>query len=74
MTTKAKNDYDCIASVREIRDRLSAKMARMSPEERVQWLSTRDFSDPILRRLATQSKQRKEREEPALRGPVCPAA
>ena len=59
MTTKTKKDYDCVASVREIRDRLSAKMARMSPEERVEWLNSREFSDPILRRLAARSHKRK---------------
>ncbi len=59
MTTKAEKDYDCVASVREIRDRLSAKMARMSPEERVDWLNTREFSDPLLRRLAARPQQGK---------------
>ena len=64
MTTKAEKDYDCVASVREIRDRLSAKMARMSPEERVDWLNTREFSsvqpiNPLLRRLAARPQQGK---------------
>lgn len=59
MTTKPRKDNDCVESAPKIRDRLSTKMARMSPKERVEWLNTREFSDPILRRVATQSKQRK---------------
>ena len=31
MTTKEERDFDCVKSVREIRDRISAKMVRMSP-------------------------------------------
>ncbi len=60
MTAEAKKKgYNCVTATREIRDRLSAKMAEMSPEERVQWLNTREFSDPVLRRLATGTRQRK---------------
>jgi chemotaxis regulatin CheY-phosphate phosphatase CheZ len=60
MTTEAnKRAYDCVAATREIRDRLGAKMLKMSPEQRVQWLNTREFSDPVLRRLATRTQPRK---------------
>ena len=54
MTAKAKKDYDCVGTVRQIRDRIGAKMARMSPDERVKWLNTREYSDPILRRYAAK--------------------
>ncbi len=57
MTTKAKKDYDCVESVREIRDRIGAKMARMSRDERVKWLNTREYSDPILRRFAARPEE-----------------
>ena len=50
-TTREKKGFDCVKTTREIRDRLSVKLAEMSPEERVQWLNNRDFSDPLLRRL-----------------------
>lgn len=54
MTAKAKKDYDCVGTVRQIRDRIGAKMARMSPDERVKWLNTREYSDPILRRYTAK--------------------
>ena len=57
MTTKAKKDYDCVGAVREIRDRIGTKMARMSRHERVKWLNTREYSDPILRRYAAKPEE-----------------
>ncbi len=58
MTARDKQkSFDCVKSVREIRDRLSTRMARMSPEERVQWLNTREYSDPILRRFAAKPEE-----------------
>ena len=57
MTTKAKKDYDCVETVRKIRDRIGAKMARMSRDERVKWLNTREYSDPILRRFTAKPEE-----------------
>ena len=57
MTAKALKDYDCVKSTREIRDRIAAKMARMSRDERVKWLNTREYSDPILRRFAAKPEE-----------------
>ena len=57
MTTKAKKNYDCVGTVRKIRDRIGAKMARMSRDERVKWLNTREYSDPILRRFAAKPEE-----------------
>lgn len=53
-TTREKTGFDCVKTTREIRDRLSVELARMSPEDRVQWLNNRDFSDPLLRRLGSR--------------------
>ena len=60
MTIREEKAFDCVKSVREIRDRISVKMVRMSPEERMEWLSTREFSDPTLRRLAARYQQRRD--------------
>ena len=60
MTTRAqKRGYGCLTAIRETPDRLGAKMAEMSPEERVQWLSTGELSDPVLRRLATRRRPKR---------------
>ena len=53
-TTRDKKGFDCVKTTREIRDRLSVELAAMSPEERVRWLNSRDFSDPLLRRLVNR--------------------
>ena len=53
-TMREKKGFDCVKTTREIRDRLSAELAAMSPEERVRWLNSRHFSDPLLHRLANR--------------------
>jgi len=40
-TTRTKKGFDCVRSMREIRDRLSVELAGMSPEDRVRWLNSR---------------------------------
>ena len=60
-TTREKTGFDCVKTTREIRDRLSVELAGMSREDRVQWLNSRDFSDPLLRRLANRRRPREGR-------------
>ena len=55
LETKEKN-FDCVASMREVRDRLSAEIAGMSGAELLRWFNSREYSDPILRRLASRAK------------------
>ena len=60
-TTREKTGFDCVRTTREIRDRLGVELAGMSPEDRVQWLNTRDFSDPLLRRLVNRRRSQEGR-------------
>ena len=60
-TTREKQGFDCVKTTREIRDRLGVELAGMSPEDRVQWLNTRDFSDPLLRRLVNRRRSQEGR-------------
>ena len=62
MTTREKKEFDCVKNTREIRDRLSVTLAGMSPEDRVQWLNSRDFSDPLLRRLVNRRRPQEGRD------------
>ena len=63
MTTREKKEFDCVKTTREIRDRLSVELAGMSPEDRVQWLNSRDFSsDPLLRRLVNRLRPQEGRD------------
>ena len=61
-TTREKQGFDCVKTTREIRDRLGVELAGMSPEDRVQWLNSRDFSDPLLRRLVNRVRPQESRD------------
>ena len=49
-------DFDCVASMRRIRDTISSEIAGMSGEELARWFNSREYSDPIVRRLAGRVK------------------
>ena len=68
MTTREKKEFDCVKTTREIRDRLSVELAGMSPEDRVQWFNSRDFSDPLLRRLVNRVRPQEVETASPLRG------
>ena len=52
MTSKNRTkSFDCVKSVREIRDRVSAEIAKMSYEELRQWLDARVQQDPFFARI-----------------------
>lgn len=52
MTSKNRTkSFDCVKSVREIRDRISAEIANMSYEELRQWLDARVQQDPFFARI-----------------------
>lgn len=68
MTTEPKNKkFDCVAFMREARDHVSDKMATMSREEFRHWLRSYRYSDPVLQRLAdeTRSGKPEDGEAPA---------
>ena len=66
---RKEKDFDCVASVRKIRDKLSAEIADMSGEELRLWFQSREYSDPILRRLATRAKRPASRTDESPRRP-----
>ena len=52
MTSENKTkSFDCVKSMREIRDRISAEIANMSYEELRQWLDVRAEQDPFFARI-----------------------
>ncbi|MCY4629111.1 MAG: hypothetical protein OXE58_16285 [Acidobacteria bacterium] len=50
-------DFDCVASMRKIRDQISAEIAGMSDDELSRWLQSRQYSDPVVRRLASGAQR-----------------
>ncbi len=52
MTSESRTKrFDCVRSMREIRDRISAEIAEMSYEELRRWLDARVQEDPFFARI-----------------------
>jgi len=65
--------FDCVKSVREIRDRVSAEIANMSYEELRQWLDARVQHDPFFTRIPQfQASEATETMQDAGRAPDPP--
>lgn len=60
MSKPSPKIFDCVQSMRQIRDRISAEIAEMSYEELIQWLREHQYSDPFLQRLVEKAAQRAE--------------
>ena len=57
MTESGSKSFDCVQTMRQIRDRLSKEIAGMNHEEMLQWLRSHRYSDPFLQRLADKAAQ-----------------
>jgi hypothetical protein len=57
MTEHASGTFDCVASMHEARDKLSAEIEGMSCDELIRWLRNRRYTDPVLQRLAERAAQ-----------------
>jgi hypothetical protein len=58
MSESTSKAFDCVQSMRQARDRLSAEIADMSYEELLKWLRGHRYEDPLLQRLAERAAQR----------------
>ena len=54
---KQRKTFDCVATMRGIRDRISSEIAGKTHDELVHWLHDHDYSDPVLRRLAIRNRE-----------------
>lgn len=57
MSESSAKTFDCVQSMRQIRDKFSVEIADMSHDELVRWLRAHRYSDPILQRLAEKAAQ-----------------
>ncbi len=55
MSKPSSKTLDCVRSMRQIRDRLSAEIADMNYDELSRWLRSHRYSDPFLQRLAEKA-------------------
>ena len=53
-----KKEFDCVRTMREIRDRVSAEIVGKTRGELDDWLHGHRYTDPVLRRLASRRKER----------------
>ena len=57
MSKPSSKTFDCVQSMRQARDRLSAEIADMKYDELAQWLRAHRYSDPVLQQLAEKAAQ-----------------
>lgn len=62
MSESASKSFDCVKSMREARDRLSAEIAAMSYDELATWLRSHRYADPLLQRLAEKAARQSDSE------------
>ncbi len=67
MSKPSSKTFDCVRSMRQIRDRLSAEIADMTYDELAQWLRAHQYSDPFLQRLAAKAAQQADTADDASR-------
>jgi hypothetical protein len=57
MSERSSKTFDCVESMRQARDKLSAEIEGMRYDELVQWLRSRRYTDTLLQRLAEKAAQ-----------------
>lgn len=53
---KKGKTFDCVETMREIRDRISSEIAGKTHKELVHWLHDHSYTDPVLQQLAIRSR------------------
>ena len=49
--SRNEKEFDAVAMMRSIRERISAEIQGMTLEQELAWLASRDIQDPFLKRL-----------------------
>jgi N-acetylglucosamine kinase-like BadF-type ATPase len=57
MSKPTTRTFDCVQSMRKVRDKLSAEIADMNHDELVRWLRLHRYEDPVLQQLADKAAQ-----------------
>lgn len=64
MSNQSSKTFNCVASMRHARDRISSEIESLSFDELVQWLKGHEYKDPHLKRLAERAHVERPREQP----------
>ena len=67
MSNPISKTFDCVQSMRQIRDRLSGEIATLTYDELVQWFRSHHYADPFLQRLSEKSAQQAAAADAAAR-------
>ncbi len=70
MSERSAKTFDCVQSMRQARDELSAELEGKTYDEMLKWLRSRRYTDPVLQRLADKAA----RQQHAADGATRPAA
>lgn len=57
MNSPKSKTFDCVQSMRQIRDRLSREIENLNHDELARWLRSHRYSQPFLQRLAERAAQ-----------------
>ncbi|TVQ39180.1 MAG: hypothetical protein EA384_07190 [Spirochaetaceae bacterium] len=58
MNENSSKTFDCVKSMRQARDKLSAEVEGMSHDQLVEWFRNHQYSDPVHQRLAERAAQK----------------
>ena len=62
--SNTKKGFDAVAVMRSIRDKISTDIEGMTLEQELVWLSSRELSDPFLKRLRDGATQPPSHQKP----------
>jgi hypothetical protein len=68
MSESPSRQFDCVQSMRQARDRLSAESEGMTYDELVTWLRAHRYTDPLLARLAAKASRQTDAAAPPSAG------
>ena len=57
MPSSKKNGFDCVAYMRQQRDRIDRETAGFTFEQFVEWFASKQFTDPALEKLASKFRE-----------------
>ncbi len=57
MKNSSEKEFDAVAMMRSIRDKISAEIEGMTLEEELEWLAAQQIDDPFLKRLQGRAAQ-----------------
>ena len=71
MTDETKRkEFDCVKTMREIRDRISSEITGKTHDELAHWLQEHNYADPVLQRFVRRSDKDVQATSEATSGSV----